>query len=174
MSRELVTPGQPLTVAAVDRTFGAGRPNNVLVVSDGYSVDTPKVATNDFGNVKIGGRSVLGDPTLVSTSGLASNTVTMQLRDANGNPVLEQRVVYIWLSTTALGATPAGTTGLTTTISTGVLINTVVANLQFQAMTDVTGKLVVTLADATGGETRFVNIVVDDRPYASTAVIAAP
>lgn len=176
MSRELINPGNPFTVAALDRTFGS-RAADVLTVSDGWSLPTnqsPRTPTNDMGNVKIGGRSVLGDPLITNTTGLASNTCTLQLRDANGNNVNEQRVVYIWLTTTALGATPAGTTGLTTTISTGTLINTVTANLQFSALTDVTGKLVVTLADATGGENRFVNFSVDDRPYASTLVQAAP
>lgn len=170
MSRELITPGQPLTVAALDRTFN-GRAKDVLVVSDGTGVGTSDL---NLGNVKIGGRSVLGDPSITNTTGLATNLCTMQLRDAAGNNVTEQRVVYIWLSTTALGVTPAGTTGLTTTLTAGTIINTVTANLQFQAMTDVTGKITVSLADATGGENRFVNFVVDDRPYASTLVQAAP
>lgn len=173
MSTEIISAGSPLEIKVLDRTF-SGRAKNVLVVSDGRpSLDAGRVpAGGDLGNILQGGRSVMGDPTITTTSGGASNTVTLQLNDCGGNAHQGIRRVFAWVSATA-GATSVGTsvTGLTTTVSTGVAITAVVGNLSVDALTDVNGRLVITLADAAGTETRFVNFAVDGKIFSSSAVI---
>lgn len=173
MSREIVSPGAPLSIASYDRGYGAA-PVDVLVVGDGRVLDASGNVI-PLGDVKIGGRTVLGNPSVTSTSGAASNTVTLQLRDAAGNAHSGVRRVFVWVSATA-GATSVGTstTGLTTTVSTGVAVTAVAGNLSVEALTDATGKLVITLADAAGAETRFVNFAMDGKVFSSTAVISPP
>jgi hypothetical protein len=159
MSREVVSPGSPFSIAWYDRGFGSV-PRDVINV-DGAD-----------GSVTIGGRELVGTPTVTSTTGAASNTATLQLRDAAGNALAEARRVFFWVSATA-GATSVGTdtTGLTTTVTTGVAITAVAGNLSGDALTDATGKLVITLADAAGTTTRFVNFSVDGKTFSSAAVI---
>jgi hypothetical protein len=165
MSTELVTPGQDFLIKQLDRSFG-GRSVDLFKV-DG---NTGKVAVTT--DMSINGRTFLNAPTVTSTTAGASNTATLQLKDGSGGNHAGIRKVYVWLSTTAGGVTPASTTGLTTTVSTGALINADVANLVFQTLTDATGKLVITVADAAGAETRFVNFELDGKVYSSAAIVS--
>lgn len=175
MSKEIISAGAPFTIASLDRGFG-GRAKNVLVISDGMpSTDPGRIpAGGDLGNILMGGRTVLGDATVTSVSLTATNTATLQLNDCGGNAHQGVRTVKVWLSTTAGGTTAPGTTGLTTTVTTGGIIDTITANLSFLCVTDPTGKLVVQAADAAGGETRFVNFAVDGKVFTPPALISPP
>lgn len=177
MSTEILSAGSPFIVKALDRTFGGrSNPPHPLVISDGLpSTDPGRVPLGgDLGNILQGGRTVMGDAAVTSVSLTATNTATLQLRDCGGNAHLGIRTVKVWLSTTAGGTTAPGTTGLTTTVTTGGIIDTITANLSFLCVTDATGKLVVQAADATGGETRFVNFAVDDKIFTPAALVSPP
>lgn len=170
MSREIVTFGQPFSVAFLDRSFGGGPAKDIVNV-DGGSPDSSGSATQP-GNIRLGGRTVLGDATVVSTTGGASNTATLQLKDCAGNNHAGVRRVFAWVSATA-GATSVGTdvTGLTTSVTTGVAITAVAGNLSVDCLTTSNGVLVITLADAAGLTTRFVNFAVDGKVFSSAAII---
>jgi hypothetical protein len=99
-------------------------------------------------------------------------TVTIQVKDAGGvNMALVGRY-DVWVSATAKG-TPIGTstTGLTTTIPSGTLALTKLANLDFEILSTAAGALSVLVTDTNGTETRFVNIAVNGVVYASGAVV---
>src|SRR4051812_6503197 len=98
MSTEIISAGAPLEIKALDRGFG-GRATTVLRVDDGKPDPVTGLATN-LGNVRIGGRTVLGDPTITTVSASATNTATLQLRDANGNAHAGVRNVFFWVSAT--------------------------------------------------------------------------
>lgn len=166
MSREIVSPGAPFSIAYSDRSFGA-RAKDVLQVSgdDGsIAVATP---------LTIGAVTQPGVPT-VTVAAKSGDTVavTFQARDGAGNALAGLRKVFVWVSATA-GATSVGTstTGLTTAVTTGIQISVPVANLVSECLTDATGKLVVTLTDAAGTETRFVNFAMGHSIVSSTAVV---
>lgn len=166
MAKEIVSQGAPYTIDYEDRTFNGGRKNAVTVsdVDGTFTHNTPVV---------LGGYAIPGTPSIVSTTGLASNTVTLQMRDAGGNNLPGIKKVYAWVSATA-GATAVGTdtTGLTTTVTVGALVVAAeLANLAFECLTDATGKLQLTLADAAGTTTRFVNFAIGEAVYSSAAVI---
>lgn len=160
MSTEIIDEGNPFLIKLLSRVFG-GRQSDIF-----------KVSTDE--GVKVGARKVIGTPTVSRTTGSASCTATLQLYDCAGNALQEVRRVFAWVSATA-GATSVGTstTGLTTSVSTGVAITAVAGNLSVDALTDSTGKLVITLADAAGAETRYVNFSVDGKIYSSAAIVTA-
>lgn len=169
MSREIISPGNPFSIAAYDRGFGSV-PKNILVVHSG-SPDANGVPTQ-LGQLQLGGNAVMGTPAVSSTTGAASNTATIQLQDCYGNAFAGVRRVFFWVSATA-GATSVGTstTGLTTTVTTGVAVTAVAGNLSGDCLTDATGKLVVTLADSAGTETRYCNFAIEGRIYSTAAII---
>lgn len=171
MSTEIISEGSAFEIKALDRAFG-GRATTVLRVDDGKPDPITGLATG-LGDIRIGGHSVLGTPSITTTSGAASNTVTLQLLDANGNAFRGVRRIYFWLSATA-GATSVGldVTGLTTTLSTGTLITAIAGMLTGDGLTTATGRAVVTLADAAGATTRYVNFAIDGKIYSSTAVVS--
>jgi hypothetical protein len=169
MSKEIITQGQPFVVAVLDRSFG-GRSKDVINVHSG-NLDANGNATT-LGQVVLGGEVVLGKPavTVGALGAAAANKVqvTLQLQDCYGNPVASARRVFAWVSMTA-GATTVGddTTGLTTSVDTGVAITAVSGNVTADCLTDATGKLVIGLTDAAGATTRYVNFAVDGRIYSS-------
>jgi hypothetical protein len=161
MSKEIISQGNPFAVEFRDREFGKGASKSVI--------------NADETGLKLGGRTVLGDPS-VSVGALTANKVqvTFQLNDCLGNPHLAVRRVFVWVSATP-GATSVGTstTGLTTSVDTGVAITAVSGNLTVDCLTDATGKLVIGLTDAAGAETRYVNFAVDDKIFSSAAVVTS-
>lgn len=167
MSREIVTQGQPHTIAYLDRGFG-GRAQDVLTVSD---ID----GTVEIKNVpfKINGSMQPGSAK-VTVGAKVTDTVTcvLQLRDGAGNNLGRKCRITAWVSATA-GATSVGTstTGLTTAVTVGIAVYVPVANLVFECLTDATGNLTMTLTDSAGAETRFLNFELPDGSIISSSAI---
>lgn len=172
MSREIVTQGQPLTVAYLDRGFG-GRAIDVLTV-DGDNGGA--IAMGQASKLTIGNTAQLGTPVVSQTAlgvpAADSIDVSLQLKDGAGNKISQKRRVLCWVSATA-GATSVGTdtTGLTTAVQTGIAIYVPVANLVFECLTDATGLLKVRVTDGAGAQTRFVNFALDDGTILSSAAV---
>lgn len=157
----VVSLGEPFVIKYLNRAYGGRSPTR-----DAFKVD-------EDGSVLVGGRELGGIPTLVVGGTAASRTVTIQLKDAAGNNLSQKSRLAVWLSATAGAGPDADTTGLTTTISTGVTAQTKTANLDFDAITTAAGKIVVTVADAAGAQTRYVNVQIDGKVYTSPAVVTA-
>lgn len=169
MSREIVSAGNHATIAWQDRSFGGGTPKDVWSVNG----DTGEIQTGAQSKMTIGSTVQVASAT-VTVGALATDNrdVTLQLFDGKGDKLTSKRNIVAWLSATA-GATSVGTstTGLTTSITTGIAINVPTANLVFNCLTDATGKLVVNVLDAAGGETRYVNFLLPDGTVLSSAAV---
>ena len=98
--------------------------------------------------------------------------VTIQVLDANGVAMALAGRYSVWLSDTSKGS-PIGqvTTGLTTTITDGVLALTKLANMDFEILSNADGTLAVTVTDTNGTQTRYLMISVNGAIYASAAIV---
>jgi hypothetical protein len=152
--------GGDLAVTGTTTLTGAvSLPNNTVTgddLADALAAQIPMTATLTVGGVA------------------ATRTVTIQVKDAGGTNMALVGRYDVWVSASAKG-TPIGTstTGLTTSFTTGTLALTKLANLDFEVLSDASGVIVAQLADAAGGETRYVNIAINGVVYASAAVITA-
>jgi len=157
----VVSLGEPFLVQVLDRKFG-GRMRDVFKI-------------DEDGSVLVGGRELLGNPVFSYAGTAGAPIVNIQIKDAAGNNIAQRNRCSVWVSATA-GGTPIGTdtTGLTTSVSTGTLALTKLANLDLDVITTAGGALGLTLTDAAGATTRFVNIQIGDKTYSSKAIISPP
>ncbi len=158
----IVSKGEPFLIEFLDRKYGGRSPTRAA-----FKID-------EDGSVLVGGRELAGIPSIIVGGTAASRTVTIQLKDAVGSNLSQKSRLAVWVSDTA-GGTPIGadTTGLTTTVTTGVLALTKLANLDFDVISTAGGQIVMTVADAAGAQTRYVNVQVNDKVYSSGAVVTA-
>ena len=98
--------------------------------------------------------------------------VAIQVFDANGVEMAIAGRYSVWLSDTSKGS-PIGqvTTGLTTTITDGVLALTKLANMDYEIISNADGTLAVTVTDTDGTQTRYLMISVNGAVYASAAIV---
>jgi hypothetical protein len=160
----IVSLGEPHIIEFLDRKYG------------GRSRTTPVFKVNDEnGGVEIGGVSQAGVPTITYGGSAGAPTITFQMKNANGVNLSQKSRLAVWVSATA-GGTPVGTdtTGLTTTFTAGVIALTKLAQLDFDIITDATGKLTAVLTDAAGATTRYVNVQIGNKVYSSKAIISPP
>lgn len=95
-------------------------------------------------------------------------TVTIQIKDAQGNNLAEKCVVDFWLSDTAGGAKTADTfTGAGVAATTGVIVNEWTADTHCRCITDANGALVLTFTE-TGANTLYFNLVLANKYIAGS------
>jgi hypothetical protein len=90
------------------------------------------------------------------TPGANDRRFTIQVQDANGNSLAQVCMLDVWIGTADLGA-PVATTSLT--ISTGTIIQTVLANGHFRILTDANGTAKVVANPGAGVFTKYLMAV---------------
>lgn len=90
--------------------------------------------------------------------------VTIQARDAADNDLAEHMAVRVWVATSDCGAPSAA--GNTVAIDTGTELQQIVANADYEIISDATGKVEIGIT-ITGAATRYVMAEIDGRIYSS-------
>jgi hypothetical protein len=94
--------------------------------------------------------------------------ITVQLKDAAGNNLAEQRLVRVMVNpTAALGAPAATGTDTFGAPSAGAIYQTVTAKADYWALTDNTGKYVFSLTHNDAGTSRWVAVAVGSKVVSS-------
>ena len=93
--------------------------------------------------------------------------ITIQARDAGNNSLAERMKVRLWIATSDFGAPSA--TDNTVALTTGTQLQQIVANADYEAISDAAGKVVFNLTVA-GTVNRYVLAEIDGRIYSSGVI----
>ncbi len=97
--------------------------------------------------------------------------VTIQIVDPAGDPMEEQFAFMLNICTDVDGEV-IDNGNVTTSLTTGVLLQAITADTQLHILTDTTGKAVIELTEAVGAATHYLGVVLPNGKYAvSDAVI---
>lgn len=95
--------------------------------------------------------------------------VTVQVRDCQNNDNANRFVVHAWLADGQYGAETTTAPGGTVSWTTGTAIEEITAKKRWTTVTDATGAAVLSIGE-TGAATWYLNVEVDGRVYASSAI----
>lgn len=97
-----------------------------------------------------------------------ARAITVQLKDAAGNNLAEQRLIRLCVNPTASLSAPAATgTDTFGAPSAGTIHRTITAKADYEVMTDATGKYVFELTHNDAGTSRFIDVFADSKPISS-------
>jgi hypothetical protein len=160
-----------------------------LVVGQADNVGDPKTLSGDAtidanGALTIAAKAVsvakcadaIQDRVLTGTVTAAAEaaharTITVQLKDAAGNNLAEQRLIRLCVNPTAALAAPAATaTDTFGAPSAGTIHVTRTAKADYEVMTDAAGKYVFALTHNDAGSNRYIDAYADSKPISSAAI----
>lgn len=101
----------------------------------------------------------------------ASDTiaVTLQVQDAQGNSNANRFLVHAWLSDSQHGSETATAPAGTVSWTTGAQLEEITTKKRWTAITDANGQAVLSIGE-TGAATWYLNVELDGRVYASSAI----
>jgi hypothetical protein len=111
-------------------------------------IKTVAMPTSAAIGAKVSGKAA--SVTISNTAGSANvSSVTFQFKDGDGNNLTAPTVVDLWLSdaSTGLGLTATTASGGVVAGASGVVIGILTAAKAFRAVTDATGKAILTITD---------------------------
>lgn len=98
-----------------------------------------------------------------------TGTMSIQAKDAAANNLAERVLVRVWFSDTAAYAAPAAAT-TDFSVATGTQIREITADSYYEAITDATGLVEMTIDDGADG-TYYVSAEIDGRVYSGSVTI---
>ncbi len=110
----------------------------------------------------------------ISVGAESSDTiqVAVQLKDIQGNNLSGNYLIRAWLSDSQYGAECSAAPNNGTSWSTGTVLETQTSDKRWLVITDGTGKAVLDVSD-TGTPTFYLNVEIDGKVYASSAITFA-
>lgn len=166
MSTEIISEGNDFSIKAEDRGFG-GR--NVEVFKVEATTGKTKVRGTDLDAVLA---SIFGAPKLTVAAQVSTHIdVTIQLKDAAGNPLKTAAKATVWLSDTA-GAVPGTAPSGAVSFTAGTVLKEVTTKVLHEVVSTAAGLVTIRII-GTASTTTYVNVACGTKSAASGAVTFA-
>ena len=132
------------------------------------AADIPELAASKITGTAVVQADVWGAPGITPSTNLLVNTVAIQAKNIAGGNLSERRLIRVWTSETDMGS--ASTNNIVSLVlSTGVAVDTVIANADYRYVTAAVGTATATITGTAAG-TNYV-MVADGSSIASAAVV---